>query len=336
MKSRKQLKKILILSVKIAVGSSVAVYIAQKFLLDYAASAGTIALLTLMTTKWETVKLSIFRMITFVFTVVTAGLIFPHISSIWIAYGLFIFMLVTVSCVFGWKTTISVNSVIGAHLLTNQDFSITSVCNELALVGIGITIAIILNLFHDNRGRKKDIIEHMRYTENKLQMILGELAAYLSNKEMQRNVWEDICDLEKILQEFIKEAYEYQDNTFHSHPGYFINYFEMRLNQCHVLHNLHYEMKKIKAMPKQSKIVAEYMIYLMDYVVEINIPVSQTEKLNEIFERMKDEELPNTREAFESRAILYHILMDIEEFLVFKMRFVKELNERQIKEYWKK
>ena len=122
----------------------------------------------------------------------------------------------------------------------------------------------------------------MRLSENQLQIILGEIAAYLSNKEMQRNVWEDICTLEKQLQEFIKEAYEYQENTFQSHPGYYIAYFEMRLNQCQVLHNLHYEMKKMRTMPKQAKIIAEYMIYLMDYVVELNVPASQIEKLNEI------------------------------------------------------
>ena len=165
-------------------------------------------------------------------------------------------------------------------------------------------------------------------------MLLGEISAYLSGKEMQRNVWEDICALEKQLQSYIKEAYEYQENTFQSHPGYYIDYFEMRLDQCHVLHNLHYEMKKIRTMPKQAKIIADYMLYMMDYVIELNIPSHQMEKLNEIFLCMKSEELPATRDEFESRALLYHILMDIEEFLKFKMRFVNGLNGKQRKIYW--
>lgn len=37
---------------------------------------------------------------------------------------------------------------------------------------------------------------------------------------------------------------------------------------------------------------------------------------------MKKEPLPVTREEFESRALLYHILMDLEEFLIEKKRFV--------------
>ena len=39
-------------------------------------------------------------------------------------------------------------------------------------------------------------------------------------------------------------------------------------------------------------------------------------------------------EEFESRAMLYHILMDLEEFLVFKRRFVDGLDDKKRKLYW--
>ncbi|MDO4274599.1 MAG: hypothetical protein Q4D16_13090 [Eubacteriales bacterium] len=47
--------------------------------------------------------------------------------------------------------------------------------------------------------------------------------------------------------------------------------------------------------------IADYMLYMMDYVVELNIPSPQMEKLNEIFLCMKSEELPVTREVFETK-----------------------------------
>ena len=335
METKRQFTDNLILAAKIGIGSSAAIYIAEFFNLEYTASAGTIALLTLMTSKWETVKLALFRLITFEFAILIAGVLFPHIESVWVGYGLFVFCIVILSASLGWKATISVNAVVGLHLITSHDFSTTSILNEMYLVLIGITMAIILNLFHDNYGRKKDLILNMRYTEERLQTILRELIMYLRNQEMSQNVWEDICCLETKLQDFIAEAYVYQDNTFHSHPGYYIDYFEMRMNQTHVLHNLHYEMKKIKNIPKQAHVIADYMTYLVDYVVEINEPVLQMSELNKIFDHMKTEPLPVTREEFESRALLYHILMDIEEFLVFKMRFVHGMTERQVKEYWK-
>ena len=86
---------------------------------------------------------------------------------------MFIFIIVFFSELAGWRATISVNSVVGAHLLVSRDFSFQSVCNELILVLIGITAALLLNLFHDYNGSKKSIIANMRYTENQLQMIVG-------------------------------------------------------------------------------------------------------------------------------------------------------------------
>ncbi len=334
MDRKKEWKKILLQSVKIAVGSSAAIYIAEQIGLENATSAGSIALLTLVTTKWETVKLSVYRLLSFFFTALLAGLTIGLLESEWIAYGIFMFMVMTMCHALGWQATISVNAVIGTHFLVSKDFGNDFIINELLLVVIGITIAFILNLFYDYKNQKNGLINSMRDTENRLQMILGRLAAYLAGKDMQVNVWEEIRLLERDLDVFVRDACEYQDNTFQSHPGYYIDYFEMRLKQLGILHNLHYEIKKIRKMPEQAMIIAEYMLYLAPYVVEVNFPDEQIGKLEEIFVEMQEEPLPATREEFEGRAVLYHILMDLEEFLIFKKRFVEGLDDKQLERYW--
>ncbi len=327
-------KKILLMALKIGVGSSVAIYIAQTLHLEYAVSAGTVTLLTLMTSKWETIKLSIARFVTLIMTLLIAWTILSHISSMWIAYGILLTLVVFIAELLGWRSTISVNSVVAAHLLTNQDFSIQAVWNEFQLVLIGVIIALILNLFHANFSHKQKIIADMRDTENRLQGILRELSAYLSGYEMQHDVWENINALEIQIQEYIKSATEYQDNTFHSHPEYYISYFKMRYEQCRVLHNLHSELVKIRSMPKQAATIAEYILYLAEYVIEINHPTQQITRLNEIFSNMRNEELPKTRDEFENRAMLYHVLMDIQDFLTHKSNFVEQLDQAQLARYW--
>ena len=177
-------RKTLLLAVKIAVGSSAAIYIAQMLGLEYAISAGTITLLTLLTTKWETVRLSAFRLVTFAVTIPLAWASFAHIKSMWIGYGVFIFCVVLFAEVMGWRATISVNSVIGAHLLTSRDFGMSFVENEFLLVLIGVVIAFLLNLFQNNDRNEKDIIANMRYTEERLQQILRRFAQYLSQEEI--------------------------------------------------------------------------------------------------------------------------------------------------------
>lgn len=333
---QKRRKKALLQAAKIAVGSSAAIYLAESFHLQFGASAGSIALLTIVATKWETVRLSVLRIVTFVIAAILSWITIGMFQSEWVAYGVYIFVIIMICEMLGWKSTISVNAVIGSHFLTTRDFSRAFILNEFWLVLIGISIALVLNLFHNNRSHKKEIIQNMRYTEEKLQMILKEVAAYLSHEKMVRDqsVWEEVKVLEKKLQEFVGGAYEYQDNTFQSHPGYYIDYFEMRMNQFNVLHNLHYEMKKIREMPKQATLVADYVRYMSDFVIERNSPYEQIQKLEEISEAMRMEPLPESREEFEGRAILYHVLMDLEDFLNFKRRFVEGLDEKQRKIYW--
>ena len=335
MNLKKELNKLMMSSVKIAIGSSAAICIAEALHLEYASSAGIIALLTILTTKWETLRLSLYRLITLVLTVVLSCLLFITIRTDWITYGIFILLIVIICNLANLKGTISVNAVIGAHFLTTGNFSPEFILNELLLIIIGISLAIILNLYHNTRSRKQQIIENMRYTEGQLQSILQEVAKYLSNKDSHPSVWEDIGALEHQLQEFIGQAYEYQGNTFQSHPQYYIDYFEMRLSQFHILHGLHYELRKIREIPAQAHIIADYILYLVPFVIEHNAPMEQIAQLEKIFADMRQQPLPLTREEFESRAILYHVLMDLEEFLIAKKRFVEELDDVKRTHYWK-
>ena len=327
-------RKTLLLAVKIGLGSSIAIYIAQALHLEYAVSAGTVTLLTLMASKWETIRLSVARFASFLTTILLGWLIFSNISSMWAAYGVLLMLVVFIAETFGWRTTISVNAVVAAHLLTDENFNAAAVRNEFQLVLIGVVLAIILNLFHGNSFHNRKIISDMRDTENRLQSILREMAVYLSGDEMQRNVWDDLRELEDKSRDYIKSATEYQDNTFQSHPEYYIAYFEMRYEQCRILHNLHTEMIKISSMPKQAEVIADYLLYLAEYVIEINHPILQITRLNEIFADMRNEELPKTRDEFENRAMLYHILMDIQDFLLLKADFVNKLDQRQLERYW--
>lgn len=330
-----KIKKITILSIKIAIGSCLSIYIATLLQLDFAISVGIITLLTILTTKWETLKLSFLRILTFLISVLILWIISNYIESNWIAYGVFVLLIVFISEFLGWGATISTNAVVGTHFLTTHDFSFEFIMNEAMLVGIGISFAVLLNLFHDTNNQKSRIIKDMRDTESKLQEILEELANYLYKNPMGNNVWSDIIALENNLEIYIERAFEYHNNTFQPHHNYYTHYFEMRARQCSILHNLHYEMKKIRKLPSQAVIIAGYVSYLKEYVVEMNDPRKQIERLKQIFEDMKLEELPKTREEFESRAILYHILMDLEEFLIFKRRFVDSLDDRQLNKYWR-
>ena len=257
------------------------------------------------------------------------------IRTTWFDYGIYLFLLVFFCEAMGWRTAVSVNAVTAAHLLLERDFSYEFMMNELLLVVIGVSIAIVLNLFHINSMHEAGIIKAMRRTEERMKLILKEMAGYLRHQSMGENVWKDIGDLRSDLFHLVDGAQEYQNNTFVSHPEYYINYFEMRKTQCLVLHNLHSEMCRLRNLPKQAETVADFMDELSGCVTEKNDPQVQINQLEKILEDMKEQPLPETREEFESRAMLYHVLMDIEDLLILKKRFVSSVDEEQKRIYWK-
>ena len=107
-----------------------------------------------------------------------------------------------------------------------------------------------------------------------------------------------------------------------------------------VIRNLHGELRRMKEMPVQAQVIATYIAYMSEYVTELNVPTKQLEYMDELFKQMANEPLPVTRSEFENRACLYHVLMDLEDFLIIKKRYLEEeekyqKNLRELEE-WKK
>ena len=95
-------------------------------------------------------------------------------------------------------------------------------------------------------------------------------------------------------------------------------------------------MVRMRSMPKQAEIVANYILEITEYLTEMNDPQKQLGDLHHLLVDFREEPLPKSHEEFESRAMLYHVLMDLEEFLLYKKRFVEEIDETQFRIYWQK
>lgn len=145
-------RKILSRSLKIAVGSSLAIFVAQLFRLQNATSAGIITLITIVTTRWETVQLSYQRVMTFFLSVVLACVVFQAVPWAWVDYGIYIFVMAIICQLLKWDSTVSLNAVIGTHFLVSHNFSLVFILNEFSLVLIGIVFAILLNFYPRTSG----------------------------------------------------------------------------------------------------------------------------------------------------------------------------------------
>ena len=178
---KRETKRVLILSLKIGVGSAIAIILAYFFKLDNPTSAGTIALLSLLTTKWGTVKLVLRRISTFFVTILFCFIFFELIPSHWIAFGLVIACLVGYSEKMKCQNTLSVNAMIAVHYLSYLDFSLHFMMNEFYLILIGAIIAFLLNLVHDYSGEEEYLNSCMIYMEDKIQSLMYQIVHYIKS-----------------------------------------------------------------------------------------------------------------------------------------------------------
>lgn len=316
-------RKIVLKVLKIAVGSCMAVAIAQFFKLQYATSAGIIALLTVQDTRKDTIELTAERLLSFLLSVLLVFICFRYIGRLdWVNYGIYIFLMVNVCYFFGWQNTISVNAVMGTHYLLTPNYSLNFAVNELTLILIGTSLALAMNWRMPSN--MKLIREDIRRVENDMQKVLQELARHLEEGFDGAHIWLDLDQLEESIHQGLERANEQAYNTLSQDDHYYVEYMEMRLQQCAMLQSLRYRVWKIQKMPRQAKLVSYYLNYLARYIREENVPDEQRKELQHVFELMKLQPLPKNREEFESRAILYHVLLDLEDFLFVKQRFADQ------------
>ena len=109
---------------------------------------------------------------------------------------------------------------------------------------------------------------------------------------------------------------------------------DMRRNQSAALGRIAENIGHLRMLPVQSEQIAEFIRQISASFHEYNNALSLLAELDRVKEDMRTQPLPDTREEFESRAVLYRILLELEQFLEIKKKFVEELTEDEIGKFW--
>ncbi|MFV0561445.1 MAG: aromatic acid exporter family protein [Enterococcus sp.] len=308
--------------IKIGFGSAVAIFIAEQLQLEFATSAGIITLLTITNTRSESFKLCLNRLVSFFETVAFCLIVFQFVPKDWHAYGIIVALIAFTASMKRNITTVSINAVFASHFLLLQEITVPILLNEVLLLLIGMGIALVLNHVHDYKNQRERLESYIEQTEANFQIILTKLSNYMAG-EADADVWEDIQTLERTLNSFHLLSFQYEQNRLPQRGEYYTKYFEMRKQQCGILQNLHYEMDKIREFHSESEIIADYLEYIKGYFDESTHPSEQLACLSALVTSISYEPSKESDSEFFCKARLYHILMNIEEFLLFKKRFIE-------------
>ncbi|MFI3213150.1 MAG: aromatic acid exporter family protein [Eubacteriales bacterium] len=326
-------KYVMLKAIKIGVGSSVAIFIAGLLGIQYATTAGVVTLLTIRNTKKDTVVLAKNRLSSFfVSAVVILGAV-RGIEDKSIGFGIFIICLVLFSSYFKWEDSISINAVIGTHIfLMEEQLTLLLLVNELGLVIVGTAVAIICNLYmFDNL---EEIKEDTLYIEKELQVILISMADHVQNIKLLEEDKSHIHLLIEHMDKAIHKAFENNENMSHNLSEYYVEYLNMRKNQCTVLLHLYDAVLGIKTSCKEMVEVAQIMVEIGESIHKTVGIRALIAELEEVIVQMKKETLPQTPDEFISKAQVFYILEELEELLRLKGEFLKTLTPEEMESYW--
>jgi uncharacterized membrane protein YgaE (UPF0421/DUF939 family) len=310
---------------KIAVGCIISILICTYLSLKYSLTAGLITILSIQNTKKETVYTALKRLGAYFAAMLIAEVCFRIIGyNVW-AFGVYIFTFVIVCFRLEWKSAIVPISVLVTHILSEKTLELTLIFNEFMLFFVGAGMGILINM-HLHRDKTK-MENRRRMLDEEIRDILERMSVRVltdDKSDYNSNCFEKI---NKLMFEAEQTAYENRNNTFSS-QRYDEDYLRMRRNQCSVLFEMYKSVIKMNATPKQAESVSEFLHRISIEYHEKNDVKTLIDELEAIFDGMRTEKMPESREEFENRAVLYSLMLQTKEFLNIKYKFMQDYTDK--------
>jgi uncharacterized membrane protein YgaE (UPF0421/DUF939 family) len=298
-------------SVKMIFAAICSICVAQLFNLDFAISAGIVAILTIQPSKRETFSTAIARFYGFVIAIVISFICFKIFGITTLGFFVYLTIYVFICQKFRWYSAIAMNSVLISHFLSIGVMNFQTIVNESLIFLIGVLFGILVNL-HLHKNTKE---------MNRLKNLLTEQVQKIINRMSQRIIDQNLQNYDgKCFIQLNKDFYlakEIADVNYKNQlkkDDSDIKYLENLGNQIGILYEMYKRVKNIKTQPSTAKIISDFL-----QKVSLEYPIQNNEILlnefNSIWQEMKNRPLPQTRQEFEDRAELFTLLELIEEFL---------------------
>ncbi len=307
-------------SLKIAVAAALSIALAGELGLNYSSTAGIITILSIRNTKRETLKSAGNRGLAFLCALLLSAACFRLIGyNLW-AFGVYLLLFSLFVLSVGWGEALANVSVLVSHFLTERNMGLGEVANETLLFLIGTGTGILVNLhLHKNQIKFDRLAEE---ADAQIKEILRRMSHWLPREDKSEYDSECFAHLEKALDAAKICAAANYNNAVRSGSQLELDYIEMREKQSVLLREIYNNIVRIQYLPEQALQVAALLGQIeRDYHRE-NTVEGLLERLEALLLQMKEQSLPQSREEFEARAILFYILMQIRNLLELKKEFL--------------
>ncbi|HCM84908.1 MULTISPECIES: aromatic acid exporter family protein [Enterococcus] len=313
--------KIGLRTIKTAAAAPIALLIANGLSLESAASAAIITILTVTNTKRSTAKTALNRIFSLTLATIIAAICFSLLGFHPLVFGLYLLFFIPLSLRLDLAEGIAVSSVLITHYLVAGEMPLSLIFNEYLLMIIGVGCALIANLYMPNTEKK--IQEDQMVVEVSMKKMLGQMSAYLNQPEKEEELRQECLSLRDFVREAQIRAQEYEENRFFSGNSYYFEYFAMRRLQLKILADMLQILNRLTAAPEDVQELRELFEFTSQTLAEDNDGSAILIKISETDRRYQQKQLPDSRQAFEERAMLFQLFQLFQDFIEIKAGFYR-------------
>ncbi len=307
-------------TIKTAIGTPIAIWIAELLSLTNFASAGILTILCIQNTRKRSVTSASSRFLACMLAMGLSYLFFEFLGYQPYIIGLMLLVFIPATVKLKIQEGIVTSSVIILHLYGASTITVSTLLNEFMLIVVGIGVAVLFNVYMPSL--EGDLHTKQKQIEANFSKILKEIAAFLRTGDLQWTGTE-ITQTADLLEKAKSIAFKDVENHLlrNHHPYY--HYFQMRQKQFELLEGMLALITRVPSANQQSMIMADFFEELSDSVHPGNTAVLFLEQIRDMKETFRETELPKSREEFETRATLFSLLNTIEQYLIIKRLFKK-------------
>jgi uncharacterized membrane protein YgaE (UPF0421/DUF939 family) len=305
-------------TIKTAIGAPVAISIAQLLGLTNFVSAGILTILCIQPSRKKSVLSAWHRFAACVLATIFSFLFFETIGYHPVVVGLMLALFIPTTVLLKVTPGIATSSVIFLNLYSAEYMSYTFLFDQFLVILVGVGVGLLLNLYMPSLD--KQLKEKQEKLEQNFQIILYEIALYIQDKN-ENWTGKELTKSEEILDEALELVDLDKENHLlrDKHPYY--DYFTMRAQQLELLGQMLPLVSRLPDKDRISEEIADFFIQLSEAVHPGNTAIFYLNKLTELKKQFNSEELPATQEEFETKANLFRLLHEIEDYLNVKRKF---------------
>src|SRR5690625_819718 len=317
---RKMMMKIGYRTIKTAIGTPIAIALSQVIGLSNVVSAGIITMLCIQPSRKQSFKSAWDRFLACLFGIIIAVILFEIIAYHPITIGIILLIFIPICVYFKITEGIVTSSVIMLNLFRSGDITLPLIGEQFILIFIGIGVALIMNVYMPSLESK--LIEKRDMLEKKFQTILAEIACFVKEKNLN---WDgkELIEAEKILEDAYRLVATDLENQILKNETTYADYFSMRRKQLRCLQRMLSLVSRIHQVEGISEKIAHFFEQLSESVNPNTPAIVFLDQLSTLRHTFADSKLPKTRAEFETRANLYRLLSEIEEYLHLKHEYNK-------------